>query len=69
MPALGLLASFPAYRSAWGEVGTAARRFRECDAAIGATPLPPDDPVYNDIASYISFMSDGIAVAGPGARP
>ena len=68
-PALGILASFPIYRSGWGEMGTVARRIRSCDAGIGNTPLAADAPTYRNVEFYLSFMSNGVAIAGPGARP
>jgi sulfur-oxidizing protein SoxA len=68
-PALGILASFPIYRSGWGGMGTAARRIRSCDASMGGGKLPADAEPYREIEYYLSYMSDGVAVAGPGARP
>ena len=68
-PALGILAAFPIYSSGWGAMGTAARRIRSCDAGMGNKPQAPDAPAYRDLEYFLSFMSNGIAVAGPGARP
>ena len=68
-PALGILASFPVYRSAWGAMGTVARRMRDCDAGLGSPRLAADDTQYRDMEYYLSYMSDGVAIAGPGARP
>ncbi len=68
-PALGILASFPIYRSAWGNMGTAARRIRGCDKSTGGPDLPADSYQYRAIEFYLATMSNGVPVAGPGARP
>ncbi len=68
-PALGILAAFPIYRSAWGGLGTIDRRFISCNAQVRAVPLPPEDRTYRDLAYFLAYMSNGVAIAGPGARP
>jgi sulfur-oxidizing protein SoxA len=68
-PAMGILASFPIYRSDWGSMGTVDRRFVSCMSQTRAVPLPPEDPLYRDLEYYLSYMSNGVAIAGPGARP
>lgn len=68
-PALGILASFPLYRSDWGSMGTIDRRFISCNQQTRAEPLPPQDPVYRNLEYYLSYMSNGIPIAGPGTRP
>jgi L-cysteine S-thiosulfotransferase len=68
-PALGILASFPIYRSDWGSMGTIDRRFTSCSAQMRSVPLPPQDPAYRDLEYFLSYMSNGVPIAGPGARP
>jgi sulfur-oxidizing protein SoxA len=68
-PALGILASFPIYRSDWGSMGTIDRRFTSCSAQMRSEPLPPQDPAYRDLEYFLSYMSNGVAIAGPGTRP
>lgn len=68
-PALGILASFPIYRSDWGSMGTIERRFTSCDSQTRAEPLKPDDTMYRDLEYFLTYMSNGLPVAGPGTRP
>jgi sulfur-oxidizing protein SoxA len=68
-PALGLLAAFPIYRDTWGNLGTADRRFQECNLQVRAEPLPPDSDVYKDLEYFLSYMNNGLPVTGPGERP
>jgi sulfur-oxidizing protein SoxA len=68
-PALGILASFPIYRSDWGSMGTIERRFTSCDSQTRAEPLKPDNKIYRDLEYFLSYMSNGSPIAGPGTRP
>ena len=68
-PALGILAAFPIYRSDWGSMGTIDRRFTSCSAQMRSEPLPPQDPSYRAVEYFLSYMSNGIPISGPGTRP
>jgi sulfur-oxidizing protein SoxA len=68
-PALGMTASFPLYRSKWGDMGTLVRRFIGCNKKVKGAPLKADSPVYADLAYFLTSMSNGLPVAGPGSRP
>ncbi len=68
-PALGILAAFPIYRSDWGSMGTIDRRFTSCSAQMRAEPLPPQDPQYRKLEYFLSYMSNGVPISGPGTRP
>ena len=68
-PALGLLAAMPIYRSEWGGMGTTSRRFITCNSQVRGVPLQPQDDLYRDVEYYLSYMSNGLPIAGPGARP
>lgn len=68
-PALGLVAALPIYRSAWGGMGTTSRRLTSCNSQVGAVPLKPEDELYRDVEYYLSYMSNGLPISGPGARP
>lgn len=68
-PALGILAAFPIYRSDWGSMGTVPRRFTSCSSQTRAVPLAPDDRAYRDLEYFLSYMSNGIPITGPGTRP
>jgi sulfur-oxidizing protein SoxA len=68
-PALGILAAMPIYRSAWGGMGTISRRFTSCNSQVRGVPLKPQDELYRDVEYYLSYMSNGLPIAGPGSRP
>jgi sulfur-oxidizing protein SoxA len=68
-PALGILAAMPIYRSEWGSMGTISRRFVTCNIQVRGVPLEPQDENYRDVEYYLSYMSNGLPIAGPGARP
>ncbi len=68
-PALGILAAMPIYRSEWGSMGTISRRFVTCNSQVRGVPLEPQDENYRDLEYFLSYMSNGLPIAGPGARP
>lgn len=68
-PALGILNAMPIYRSEWGGMGTISRRFTSCNSQVRATPLEPQDPEYRNLEYYLSYLSNGLPISGPGARP
>jgi len=68
-PALGIVAAMPIYRSEWGGMGTTSRRFMTCNTQVRGVPLEPQDDRYRDVEYYLSFMSNGLPISGPGARP
>ena len=68
-PALGITASFPIYRSKWGNMGTLVRRFIGCNKNIRSAPDKPDSLAYRDLEYFLTAMSNGLPIAGPGARP
>jgi len=68
-PALGILAAFPIYRSDWGSMGTIDRRFTSCNAQVRSVPFAPQDKTYRDLEYFLSYMSNGVPITGPGARP
>jgi len=68
-PALGILAAFPIYRSDWGSMGTIDRRFTSCSAQMRSEPLPPQDVAYRNLEYFLSYMSNGVPISGPGTRP
>src|SRR5579863_5831265 len=68
-PALGMVAALPIYRSEWGGMGTTSRRLTSCNSQVRAVPLKPEDEQYRDVEYYLSYMSNGLPISGPGARP
>ena len=68
-PALGILAAFPIYRSDWGSMGTIDRRFTTCSLQMRSEPLEPQDTSYRNLEYFLSYMSNGVPISGPGTRP
>jgi L-cysteine S-thiosulfotransferase len=68
-PALGILNAMPIYRSEWGGMGTISRRLTTCNSQIRGVPLEPQADEYRDLEYYLSYVSNGLPVSGPGSRP
>jgi L-cysteine S-thiosulfotransferase len=68
-PALGIVAAMPIYRSEWNGMGTMSRRLVTCNSQVRGVPLTPQDELYRDVEYYLSYMSNGLPISGPGARP
>jgi sulfur-oxidizing protein SoxA len=68
-PALGILNAMPIYRSEWSGMGTISRRFVTCNSQTRAVPLEPQSEDYRDLEYFLSYVSNGLPIAGPGARP
>jgi len=68
-PALGILNALPIYRSEWSGMGTTSRRLITCNSQTRAVPLEPQSDEYRDLEYYLSYMSNGLPISGPGARP
>jgi sulfur-oxidizing protein SoxA len=67
-PALGQLTHFPVYRSKWGGLGTTHRRYAGCNGQVRAKAFPAQSEEYRDLEYFHTYMSNGLAVNGPGAR-
>jgi L-cysteine S-thiosulfotransferase len=68
-PALGIMNALPIYRSEWNGMGTTSRRLVTCNSQTRAVPLEPQSDEYRDLEYYLSYMSNGLPISGPGARP
>jgi sulfur-oxidizing protein SoxA len=68
-PALGILNAMPIYRSEWGGMGTTSRRFISCNTQTRGVPLEPQSDEYRNLEYYLSYVSNGLPISGPGARP
>ena len=68
-PALGILNAMPIYRSEWSGMGTISRRFVSCNSQTRAVPLAPQSDEYRDLEYFLSYVSNGLPIAGPGSRP
>jgi sulfur-oxidizing protein SoxA len=69
VPALGILNAMPIYRSEWGGMGTISRRFVTCNSQVRSVPLAPQSDEYRDLEYFLSYVSNGLPISGPGARP
>jgi len=67
-PALGHVTHFPVYRSKWGGLGTLHRRYGGCNKQVRAKPYKPQSDEYKTLEYFESYMSNGLASNGPGAR-
>ncbi len=67
-PALGHTTHFPVYRSKWGAVGTLHRRFTGCNKQVRAKPFKAQGEQYRNLEYFLTYMSNGLELNGPGAR-
>jgi sulfur-oxidizing protein SoxA len=67
-PALGHTTHFPVYRSKWGTVGTLHRRFSGCNKQVRAKPFKAQGEQYRNLEYFLTYMSNGLELNGPGAR-
>ena len=67
-PALGHVSHFPVYRSKWGELGTLHRRFTGCNKQVRAKPFKAQGKEYRNLEYFLTHMSNGLEMNGPGAR-
>ena len=67
-PALGQPSHFPTYRSKWGDLGTLQRRYVGCNTQVRAKPYEPQGEEYRDLEYFHTYMSNGLAINGPGSR-
>lgn len=56
----------PYWRTSQGEIWTLRKRFQWCGVAIRANELPPDAPEYGDLELYLTSLSNGKKIDGPG---
>jgi sulfur-oxidizing protein SoxA len=68
-PGLGILNAMPIYRSEWGGMGTISRRFITCNSQVRGVPLEAQSDEYRDLEYFLSYVSNGLPISGPGARP
>ena len=67
-PALGHTTHFPVYRSKWGTVGTLHRRFTGCNKQVRAKPFEAQGDEYRNLEYFLTYMSNGLPLNGPGSR-
>lgn len=67
-PAIGHTTHWPSYRSKWGTVGTLHRRFTGCNKNIRAKPMKAQGEEYRNLEYFLTAMSNGLELNGPGTR-
>lgn len=67
-PALGHLTHFPVYRSKRRGLGATHRRYGGCNKQVRAKPFKAQSAEYRALEYFHTYMSNGLAVNGPGAR-
>lgn len=67
-PGLGQTTHWPVYRSKWGTVGTLHRRFTGCNKNIRAKNFKAQGEQYRNLEYFLTYMSNGQVLNGPGAR-
>jgi sulfur-oxidizing protein SoxA len=67
-PALGHPTHFPVWRLKWNGLGTIHRRYGGCNKQVRAKPYNAQSDEYKALEYFLSYMSNGLEVNGPGAR-
>jgi sulfur-oxidizing protein SoxA len=67
-PSLGHTTHFPVYRSKLGAMITLHQRFAGCVRDVRAKPFDLQSRVYRNLEYFLSYMSNGLELNGPGAR-
>jgi sulfur-oxidizing protein SoxA len=67
-PSVGHTTHWPVYRSKWGTVGTLHRRFSGCNNNIRAQALKAQGEEYRNLEYFLTSLSNGLELNGPGAR-
>ena len=65
---LGHPSHFPVYRSKLGKVISLHSRFYGCVRDVRARPFAEQSPEFRNLEYFLTYMSNGLAVNGPGAR-
>jgi sulfur-oxidizing protein SoxA len=65
---LGHPTHFPVYRSKLGRVISLHERFAGCVRDVRAKPFTLESPEYRRLEYFLTYMSNGLPVNGPGAR-
>lgn len=60
---------YPIYRLEWQNLGSVARRFRNCLTGMRAELYPPGAPELVELELYLMWRARGMKVESPGVRP
>jgi sulfur-oxidizing protein SoxA len=67
-PSLGHPTHFPVYRSKHGRLISLHSRFYGCIRDVRARPFDQQSLEYRELEYFLSYMSNGLQINGPGAR-
>ena len=67
-PAIGEITHWPNFRLKWGHLATLHKRISRCHRDQGAKRFQAQDPRYRNVEYFMSYMSNGLPVNGPGVR-
>lgn len=67
-PALGEVTNWPNFRLKWEHLGTLHKRISRCHRDQGAKRFQAQDSRYRNVEYFMSYMSNGLPVNGPGVR-
>ena len=67
-PALGEITHWPNYRLKWGHIATLHKRISRCHRDQGAKRFQAQDRRYRNVEFFMTYMSNGLPVNGPGVR-
>jgi sulfur-oxidizing protein SoxA len=65
---VGQTTHWPVYRSKWGDIGTLHKRFRECNVQVRARPFEAQSDEFRNLEYFLTYMSNGLELNGPGSR-
>jgi sulfur-oxidizing protein SoxA len=65
---LGHPTHFPVYRSKLGGMISLHQRFSGCVRDVGAKPFELQSEAFRNLEYFLSYMSNGLEINGPGAR-
>ena len=67
-PALGEVTHWPNFRLKWDHIATLHKRIRACHRDQGAKHFKAQSPQYRNVEYFMTYMSNGLPVNGPGVR-
>jgi len=67
-PAIGHPTHFPVYRSKAGRMVTLHERFAGCLNRVRAKPFKAQRDEYKNLEYFLTYMSNGLEINGPGSR-
>ncbi len=67
-PTLGHATHWPVYRGRWQFVGNIQKRFQECNIQVRAVPFKAQSETYRNLEYFLTYMSNGMELNGPGSR-